>query len=656
MAMLSEKTILWVGEKPPAEPSREWPSDVKLVFHSISDQDDPLPSADLVVIRWAGLESLQFLKKWRLRWPDVPLVLSAKVFDEESLRTGINQFAVKKFLTDQSWEVDLLDVLQETGRLGESRRERDLVLREYARRNRELEKLNEALEKTVTERTVFLEESTHEEKDKLSKERQLIRFLTEISLQISNEDILRVLRRELRRYHKIQNPVMALHEPGHRAEFMSFRGDQVLRQEGPDQWPPAGAGDRELRQFFANHFGRPFNRALFYKLDLHSAGEGILAVEYSLMEENEVHLISDLLQERVRALAMAVERLFLEDRLRRFAIRWERTFDGFREPVAVIDTSMNVLRGNRAFAPRMASGRACHQVFAGRDLPCEGCPVIENPESKETLYGNIRVGRRVYRVSSWPVQEAGAKGIAGRVTHYSDITESREIYLRMLQNEKMSAIGSLAGHIAHELNNPLTGIRSLAQVLMQDPASHEGTLHEDLKQIENAARRCQKIIRHLLEFTRGGGGQAVPISVDDVVESTLPLLKTALRPHRLEMLLGTRNVKITAEPHLLQQVVFNLVNNSCQAMKTAGHIGIISRVNRGFVELKLSDSGPGIPLEIQSRLFEPFFTTKPEGEGTGLGLSTSRVIIEKYGGSIEFRSEIGKGTEFTLRFPLKEKP
>ncbi len=89
-------------------------------------------------------------------------------------------------------------------------------------------------------------------------------------------------------------------------------------------------------------------------------------------------------------------------------------------------------------------------------------------------------------------------------------------------------------------------------------------------------------------------------------------------------------------------------------MKTPGHIGIISRVNQGFVELRLSDSGPGIPPEIQSRLFEPFFTTKPEGEGTGLGLSTSKVIIEKYGGSVEFRSEGGKGTEFTLRFPMKE--
>lgn len=604
-----------------------------------------------MVVRWEGEASSQFLKKWHLRFPDLPLLLSSKEFTEAEVRQGINTHGVRRFLLDERWEADLLDSLIEIKRLGETRRERDLALREYARRNRELEKLNEALEKTVTERTTFLEQSTREEKEKLARERQLIRFLNEISLQTSAEDILRVLRRELRRFHKIQNPVMALREPGERAEFLSFRGDQVLHQEGPDLWPQEGIDDRELRQFFANHFGRPFNRALFFQLDLHSAGRGLLAVEYSLMEESEVSAITDLLQERVRSVAMAVEKLFLEERLRRFAIRWEKTFDSFREPVAVIDPQMHLLRGNRAFAGKSGSGRSCYKIFAGRETPCENCPVAGNPASGETLHGGVRVGKRLYRLSSWPVREPGARGIAGRVNHYSDITESREVYLRLLQNEKMSAIGSLAGHIAHELNNPLTGIRSLAQILAQDPASSEGSLKEDFQQIESASKRCQKIILHLLDFTREGEGPAVPLSLDEVIESTLPLLKTALRPHRLEMRLSARNAKVMADAHLLQQVIFNLVNNACQAMQNSGTIGILSRVVDDLVEVRLSDTGPGIPVEIQSRLFEAFFTTKAEGQGTGLGLSTSRVIVEKFGGEISFRSEPGQGTEFVLRFP-----
>lgn len=645
-----------MGDRPPIDPFDQWLPSIRWVFHRLEDLADPLPNGDLVVLRGPTELRQRFLQKWRARWPESPLVICAESFEEEAIRSGINQFGVKKFVLEESWKASIQKILEEISEAGESRRERDLVLKEYGRRRHELEKLNEALEKTVTERTVFLENSTKEEKDKLAKERQLIRFLNEVSLQISTEDILRVLRRELRRYHKIQNPVMVLQEPGHRSEFLSFRGDQILHQEGPENGLSNAADDRGLQQFLADHFGRPFHRAMFYRLNLHSAGQALLAVEYSMMEPEEIQVIGELLQERVRAIATAVERLFLEDRLRRFAIRWERTFDGFREPISVIDPSLHVLRGNRAFVPRQNSGGPCYQVFAGRTSPCEGCPVALNPNSEETLSWQIRVGRRIYRVSSWPVRESGARNIAGRVTQYSDVTESREIYLRMLQNEKMSAIGSLAGHIAHELNNPLTGIRSLAQVLLLDPAASGGTFQDDLRQIENAARRCQKIIRHLLEFTREGEGPAVPTSMDEVIESTLPLLKTALRRHRLEMILGSRNAKVLAEPHLLQQVVFNLVNNACQAMTSSGSLGIISKVTNGFVELRLSDTGPGIPMEIQARLFEPFFTTKSEGEGTGLGLSTSRVIVEKHGGTIEFQSEMGKGTEFILRFPVVGKP
>lgn len=643
--------ILWVGGKPPTE----IPADFGVRYLPSPPVDSSQwPAAVLTVVRWSETDLRPSLQAWRRHFPEAGLVLSAPQFVAEDVRQGINSLWALGFLSDLRLSQDLSPLYREAQTRHLRRHERDLVLQDFSGRNRELERLTDILEKTVVERTSTLEESTREEKDKLARERQLIRFLSEISLQRSTEDILRVLRRELRRFHKIQNLVVALRDPSHHTELLSFRGDQVVRHESTAPWPPKNAGSREQQQFFANHFGRPFHRTLFFPLDLHSAGEGLLAVEYSLMGDEEIGLISDLLQERLRPVGMALERLFQEDRLRRFAGRWERTFDGFRDPIAVIDSKMRVLRGNRAFATGPGL-RPCHELFAGSEKPCEGCPVSETPESSQTLHGTIRVGRRVYRLSSWPVQEPSATRISGRVTYYSDITESRELYLRMLQGEKMSAIGSLAGNIAHELNNPLTGIRSLAQALRAE-AGDEGTLKEDLNQIENAARRCQTIIRHLLDFTRGGEGPAVPVSVDEVVESTLPLLKTALRPHRVELLLNARNLKIMADPHLLQQAVFNLVNNACQAMKQAGRIGIASRVTpeRG-IELRIIDTGPGIPEEVRPRLFEPFFTTKREGEGTGLGLSTSRAIIEKYGGTIEFTSVKDQGTEFILRFRALEK-
>lgn len=647
--------LLWVGEKDLTESGKLFPAD--LLWQHLpplaSTHPTEWPAADLTLVAWDP-HFLPTLRVWRAQSPEASLAFFGTQWNEADLRESINHLGAIGFLSPHSSPEDLAKILKEAAQERRARQEREDIRQKFASRNRELEKLTEILEKTVVERTSNLEESTREEKDKVAKERQLIRFLSEISAQSSTEDILRVLRRELRRFHKIQNLVVALREGPHSTEFLSFRGDQISRQVGNETWPAKEADPRELQQFFANHFGRPFNRTLFFPMNLHLAGDGLLGVEYSMMEEEEIGQISDLLEERMQAVGMAVERLFLEDSLRRFASRWERTFDGFRDPIAVIDSSMRVLRGNRSFSTGI-SRKLCHQAFAGSDEPCEDCPVAVAPEAARTLEGSVKVGRRMYRMSSWPVQETGASRIGGRVTHYSDITESRELYLRLLQHEKMSAIGSLAGNIAHELNNPLTGIRSLAQALRAE-AQDEGTLKEDLSQIENAAKRCQAIIRHLLDFTNTDEKPSVVASLDEIIESTLPLLKTPLRRHRVEMILTARQAKIRVDPHLLQQVIFNLVNNACQAMTEPGRLGLITRAHPEHVELKIVDTGPGIPLEMQNRLFEPFFTTKKEGEGTGLGLSTSKAIVEKYGGTIEFKSEPGQGTEFTLRFPKEKNP
>jgi signal transduction histidine kinase len=222
----------------------------------------------------------------------------------------------------------------------------------------------------------------------------------------------------------------------------------------------------------------------------------------------------------------------------------------------------------------------------------------------------------------------------------------------MLQNEKMGAIGMLAGNIAHELNNPLTGLRSLTQVLLQETPA-QGNLHADLIEIEKATARSQRIIKNLLDFSKGEDQPAEFVSVDEIVERTLPMLKSALRNHRLEVDLQTLNASVFVEPHLLQQVVFNLINNACQAMKDAGRLSVNTSVKSGNVLIEIEDTGPGIPPEVLRRIFEPFFTTKKEGHGTGLGLSMSKSIIEKFGGTIQFRNVEPHGSCFTIVLPQK---
>ncbi len=276
----------------------------------------------------------------------------------------------------------------------------------------------------------------------------------------------------------------------------------------------------------------------------------------------------------------------------------------------------------------------------------------------EPKQGQIKRNGKVYDVLSYPILLHDDQTSTNVINHYVDVTAARQLHGQVVQNEKMAAIGLLAGNIAHELNNPLTGIRSLAQILISE-INDGNPLKDDLKEVESAAARSQKIIENLLDFSKGGGleEREQKIAFNEVVERTLPMLKTAMRDHRSEITLTKETTLVKAEPNLLQQVVFNLVNNACQAMIDAGTISIETEVVRtgpiAQVCLKVRDTGSGIPNEIKEAIFEPFFTTKEEGRGTGLGLSMSQSIIQNFGGEIKVESEVGKGSTFTVFLPLQ---
>jgi signal transduction histidine kinase len=179
-------------------------------------------------------------------------------------------------------------------------------------------------------------------------------------------------------------------------------------------------------------------------------------------------------------------------------------------------------------------------------------------------------------------------------------------------------------------------------------------LRGDLQEIEKAAERSQRIIRNLLDFSRVGPRHTEQFTVDDIVEKTVPMLKTALRYHRLDLQLQSAQALVEAEPHLLQQVLFNVINNACQALQSGGEIQVATSfdISTRRVTVQVRDNGPGIPDEVKGRIFEPFFTTKKEGVGTGLGLSMARSIVERFNGTIDFTSERGRGTEFKIELPL----
>ena len=225
---------------------------------------------------------------------------------------------------------------------------------------------------------------------------------------------------------------------------------------------------------------------------------------------------------------------------------------------------------------------------------------------------------------------------------------------QLIQSEKLAAFGQLGAGIAHEVKNPLAGILGYVQLSLRK-VEPESPLHGNLKIIEKETKRCRTIIDNLLKFTRQEKVDRKPVDVNEVIEDMSALVEHQLGMHqvRLEKSLTEGLLPILGNANQLHQVLLNLVLNAEQAME--GKPGVVrletELLDGGWVEVRVRDTGPGIPKEIQSRLFDPFFSTKPAGKGTGLGLSVSYGIVRDHEGEIRVESEPGEGALFRIRLP-----
>ena len=238
---------------------------------------------------------------------------------------------------------------------------------------------------------------------------------------------------------------------------------------------------------------------------------------------------------------------------------------------------------------------------------------------------------------------------------YASHSQHQHLQKRMIQNEKMAAIGHLVKNIAHQLHHPLTEIRSLCQTWMCEKSDKSPPhLYSDLKEVDRAAGRCQRIIKSLLEFA-AEGGRRESLSLNDMVQTTLLLLQSVLMPFDCQVEFSASEDTVLAQPDLLRQVIFNIVHNACQASKDGDRLYVkVYKSDPHFLCFEVQDFGVGIADEDLQKIFSPFFTTKGE-EGTGLGLSISQKIIESFNGRIHVTSVIGQGTTFRVNLPLEKK-
>ncbi len=238
----------------------------------------------------------------------------------------------------------------------------------------------------------------------------------------------------------------------------------------------------------------------------------------------------------------------------------------------------------------------------------------------------------------------------------AEIVEERTA--RLLQSEKVAAMGSLLAGVAHELNNPLTVLSAQAQLLLTQqgpPVFLRGA-----QRIHAAAERSVRIVRNFLALARQRPPERGEMSLKLVAEGSLELLAYELRVDDVEVVVDLPDDLpiLWADRHQFHQVFVNLLTNAHHAMRpqdTLRRITVTAHHDRAAdrVDLRLADTGPGMAPEIQARIFEPFFTTKPAGEGTGLGLSLCRAIVEEHGGTITVESgRPGRGTTFVISLPV----
>lgn len=243
--------------------------------------------------------------------------------------------------------------------------------------------------------------------------------------------------------------------------------------------------------------------------------------------------------------------------------------------------------------------------------------------------------------------------IIGLIGIARDITERKRAAAVLRESEKAAAKGQLAAQIAHEINNPLAGIKN-SLLLIKDAIPDDHPDYQYLALIDKEIKRISDIVRQMFDFYRPSEARVSEFSVDDAIREVATLLEANCRAHNVIIGIGGKSALVKLPEALFQQVLYNIVKNAIEASPQGGEVEITSAISEDVLTVTVSDQGDGIPERVQPHIFEPLFTTKKgiTTAGLGLGLSVSKNIVETLDGSLYFDSKTGKGTVFSIVIPI----
>lgn len=343
-------------------------------------------------------------------------------------------------------------------------------------------------------------------------------------------------------------------------------------------------------------------------------------------------------------------------------------FDNIPESFYIVDEEYNLMAINLSRAdragevPQLLVGKKCYEGLFNLNSPCPGCLVAKTIKTEKSEVRRMRYLQRNSSNMEWEIHTYPVPVIPGTLRQVilleQNITEKRKMEAELIQSEKLAAVGQLAAGIAHDINNPLTSIIANAQMIKADLTEDQTDLVQCANLIELAGTKATQVVRNLLSSVRKEDFLFSPIDLNDSIQTSLMLLSHEFLSHEINITFdrGYDMPKIMASENYLQSVWMNLIMNAIEAIHDKqGKIDISTKFDGNSFIVRVQDNGDGIPDEYIGQIFEPFFTTKHNEEGTGLGLTSVRRIVQAHNGQIMVESELGKGSTFTVVLPQEQK-
>ncbi len=348
-----------------------------------------------------------------------------------------------------------------------------------------------------------------------------------------------------------------------------------------------------------------------------------------------------------------------QEDLRRNAETLHSIFEGISDPLALVNPDCSLEITNQAYREWAARGvtavftSKCNSENCDADTLCPVCFLerVKKEGRAVSEYWEDSNGQ-FYYVHLYPIFDDDGRVI--KAVHYvKDITDRKRMEEQMRMAEKLAAVGQLSAGVAHEINNPLGGIRLCFENLMTTEMDEE-TRKRHIDVINSGLAKIQDIVGQLLDFSKRSYLSISPVPANNLIENVLKLTEYIISKRGIKIVknLSSEGPVIMVDPHKMEQVFLNIMLNAIQAMDgRPGCLTIETSLNDGRCYASFTDTGHGIPEGVLPYIFDPFFTTKPVGEGTGLGLSVSKSIVEQHGGQITVETS-EKGTRFTVELPI----